>query len=535
MKNKFSLWFNIVTICLCVCAIAIGVYSATTANLNVGGKIAFSAHNCKVDITAYIYGHAEGNDDDGLPVAEAQKEPLNGGNALSIEGGVSTTEQCKLDLGTRYFTDMASTDGSAEDIVIGITVKNTSAYKITAKTGTHTLPTRVTASANQDTADIDPQGTTTFVFTLELQPDTLNGTVYSSITTLQDLVLALEFEKWEEPFIKSDTIQNTADARYGDGTTTYYYIEMGTNPYNRSEKLRWVPIAEYDTTTSTYKLFEKTSKPEEGKTYYFISEYVLDIEKSVSNYGISYNFHNSSATSYSVYYNGGDASTLDGYTTHTLKPNDYSSSNIRAYLNSNSDDPAYRTYEGNTANAGSAQDYYPNTTTALTGDKSFLTYFEISSDSVYNMITARPLDSAQNGATFSLYSDIGTTSATATKKAGTFTASSKTINNKTISTSATDSDKLWCLSYYEACNFLGQKDATLTSSRDTYKVSYMLPTTSLAGDGTFAGTAGFWWLRTPVSSIAYFAFYMLTLGSLNNFSVGNAIGVRPAFQISIPA
>ncbi|MBQ7884499.1 MAG: hypothetical protein IJ318_00175 [Clostridia bacterium] len=533
MKNKFRLWINIVTICLCVCAIAIGVYSATTANLNVGGKIAFSAHNCKVDITAYIYGHAEGNDDDGLPVAEAQKEPLNGGNALSIEGGVSTTEQCKLDLGTRYFTDMASTDGSAEDIVIGITVKNTSAYKITAKTVTHTLPTRVTASANQDTADIDPQGTTTFVFTLELQPDTPNGTVYSSITTLQDLVLALKFEKWEEPFIKSDTIQNTADARYGDGTTTYYYIEMGTNPYT-GEKLRWVPIAEYDTTTSTYKLFEKTSKPEEGKTYYFISEYILDVE-SATNYGLSYNFYNNLATSYSVYYNGGDASTLDGYTTHTLKPYDYSSSNIRAYLNSNSDNPAYRTYSGNTANAGSAKTYYPNTTTALTGDKSFLTYFEISSDSIYNMITARPLESAQNGATFSLYSDTGTTSATATKTAGVFKASSKTISGKTISTSATDSDKLWCLSYYEACNFLGQKDATLTSSSDTYKVSYKLPTTSLAGDGTFTGTASNWWLRTPRASFATYEYLVNAGGSLVSSDADGANGVRPAFQITIPA
>ncbi|MBQ7884783.1 MAG: hypothetical protein IJ318_01650 [Clostridia bacterium] len=532
MKNKFRLWLNIVTICLCVCAIAIGVYSATTANLNVGGKIAFSAHNCKVDITAYIYGHAEGNDDDGLPVAEAQKESLNGGNALSIEGGVSTTEQCKLDLGTRYFTDMASTDGSAEDIVIGITVKNTSAYKITAKTGAHALPTRVTASANQTTADIDPQGTTTFVFTLELQPDTEGGTVYSSITTLQDLVLALEFEKWES-IIKSDTIQNTADARYGDGTTTYYYIEMGTNPHNRSEKLRWVPIAEYDTTTSTYKLFEKTSEPQPNKTYYFISEYILDVE-SASNYGISYNFYDSSKNSCSVYYNGGDASTLDGYTTHTLKPNDYSSSNIRAYLNDNSDNPAYRTCEGNTANAGSGQNYYPNTTTALTGDKSFLTYFEISSDSVYNMITARPLSASQNGATFSLYSDTGTTSATATKTAGTFTASSKTINNKTISTSATDSDKLWCLSYYEACNFLGQKDATLTSSSDTYKKSYKLPTTSLAGDGTFAGTAGYWWLRTPNSSLAIYAYSVNTKGRLDNYFAFNANGARPAFQISIP-
>ena len=532
---KKSIWLSIATLCMCLGVMAFGVYSAISGSLNISGNLGFNLNNCMVSVSGTIYNLAE------LDSESTYATRTNRNIAKTIMGGENQTS-ANISVGNLSFYRGAYTNGSTTtvktyDIVFELTFANLHTKSVKATFPMPTVGAGVTVLHNDTTngyvdftnsytTTISAGATTTIKFALNLTDEA------NVLNTIDFAWEGITFEEWS--LIKSDTIQNTNDARYGTGSTTYYYIEMGTNPYNRSEKLRWVPIAEYDTTTSTYKLFEKTSKPEEGKTYYFISEYILDVE-SATNYGISYNFYNSPATSYSVYYNGGDASTLDGYTTHTLKPNDYSSSNIRAYLNDNSDNPAYRYYSGNTANAGSAQNYYPNVSTALTGDKSFLTYFEISSDSVYNMITARPLDLAQNGAPFSLYSDTGTTSATTTKTAGTFTASSKTINEKTISTSATDSDKLWCLSYYEACNFLGQKDATLTAGSDNYKKSYKLPTTSLAGDGTFAGTAGTWWLRTPFSSYAYNAYYVGTNGTLTGNTAYRANGARPAFQITIPA
>ena len=502
MKNKFRLWLNIVTICLCVCAIAIGVYSATTANLNVGGKIAFSAHNCKVDITAYIYGHAEGNDDDGLPVAEAQKEPLNGGNALSIEGGVSTTEQCKLDLGTRYFTDMASTDGSAEDIVIGITVKNTSAYKITAKTGTHTLPTRVTASANQDAADIDPQGTTTFVFTLELQPDTPNGTVYSSITTLQDLVLALEFEKWEEiELLKWDN---------GIG----WHIEMGS--YNETA-VKWVPIAESTDGGTTFTAFDgktyttsnEECKPQSGNKYYFLSYNILPVNYSgTSNNYMSFNFYDNTDSTSETYrkawYWDEDAGTTAFYKDSSdayVNANDYSVSNVRNYLNG---ETAYRYY--------TTPNYTPNTAQKLTTINEL---YGLSTDAVFNgdYIDARSISD--------LYTNIQASSS----------ASDATYETPAVptTTKGTGSDKLWLLSHEEYYKYVYTN--TAVHNLNVTNTSYQTLKSGVPLGGTSAAR---WWLRSPHTT-AYFAYGVNSAGGVNFSNVYGDYGVRPAFQITIPA
>ena len=134
MKHKFNLWLNIATICLCLCAIAVGVYSATASTVTASGKVAFTAHNCKVEITGYIFGHAQGNLDDGLPVAEEDAEPLTqNNNPITIEGGVSTSAQSTLSIGdNRWFTDMSSENGKPANIVIGINTKNVSTYDIKA-------------------------------------------------------------------------------------------------------------------------------------------------------------------------------------------------------------------------------------------------------------------------------------------------------------------------------------------------------------------------------------------------------------------
>ena len=71
-KKKFNLLLNIATLCLCVAAIAFGVYSAKNASLNVTGTIGFTAHNCDVDISGYIYGHSTTLD--GTPTPEPTQD-----------------------------------------------------------------------------------------------------------------------------------------------------------------------------------------------------------------------------------------------------------------------------------------------------------------------------------------------------------------------------------------------------------------------------------------------------------------------------
>ena len=229
MKNKFKTWLNIITICMCFAALAVGVYAASQVSLTVSGSIGFTAFNCKVSVSGYIDRHGMENGVDstnGLPVSVNNPTPLNNNNAINIEGGVSTDAQSTLPLGNRYFTDMASATGKPDDIYIVISVTNNSQlYKVKAIVDETTMTFgKVQASVVGDKSkilDISGNGATAeFTFKLELTAEA-DGS-YSDITTnLQAVTLKMDFKKYI-PIIKSDTIQNTADARFGTGSTTYF-------------------------------------------------------------------------------------------------------------------------------------------------------------------------------------------------------------------------------------------------------------------------------------------------------------------------
>ena len=142
-KRKFSIWLNVVTICLSICAIAIGVYSIKTATLNINGTIGFTAHNCKVNISAYMYGHSLTAD--GTPVAkptsDSEKQYLVYGTSntkatesapLVINGG---SESLSFNINTDstykgiYFSDNG-TSGEAEPITIVLTITNLSGFEV---------------------------------------------------------------------------------------------------------------------------------------------------------------------------------------------------------------------------------------------------------------------------------------------------------------------------------------------------------------------------------------------------------------------
>lgn len=124
---------NIAVLCLCVAAIAIGVYSAKNASLNVTGTIGFTAHNCNVDISGYIYGHSKTKD--GTPIAK----PTNNSEKVYLKNGttdVTETSPLKitgssgaLNFNTVYFSDMGDT-GEVEPIVIMLTITNKSDFTV---------------------------------------------------------------------------------------------------------------------------------------------------------------------------------------------------------------------------------------------------------------------------------------------------------------------------------------------------------------------------------------------------------------------
>ena len=119
MKKKFSLWLNIVTICLCVCAIMVGVYAATNATLTVSGQIGFEAHGCQGTVSGTIKGHALKNGEnhqDGMPSETA--EALDSGKVANFNESLA--------LGDRYFSDLKEQDGTPSPIIITLSITNTS-------------------------------------------------------------------------------------------------------------------------------------------------------------------------------------------------------------------------------------------------------------------------------------------------------------------------------------------------------------------------------------------------------------------------
>ena len=285
MKKKFNLWLNIVTICLCVCAIAVGVYSATTAKITAGGKVAFSAHNCKVELTGYIYGHGvkDGVDSaDGLPVAEEQKEYLTTNNApITVEGGVNTAVQSTISIGeNRWFTDMASTDGKPADIVIGITVKNITIYDITVSVDLSkvTYPQdQVTVSCDTESVDLKQGENVTFEFTLSF--DLIStGSTSTSYTGfgLTDLVIPIYSTKLAE----QDPVYVNANKQL--------VVEMGHTAQvdGRTDlTIEWVAFAvkgvnlgnSYGLTIGSDKWYslsgvDMTNVDRTGKTFWFIQK-----------------------------------------------------------------------------------------------------------------------------------------------------------------------------------------------------------------------------------------------------------------------
>ena len=360
MKRK-NIILNIATIALCICAIVVGVYSAKSASLSVGGTVGFKAHNCEVELVGKITG-ATAIESSDTPVdyyitATQSSAPKTESETIKVGG---TNGSSSAYFGNLYFTH--NSDADANDIVMTFTITNKSAFDIKAtlsKDGL-TLATGVTAVVTNNDAEISANGTAEITLTISVTSD-------SDLASAVTGALSFTFEKYVSIL--------SYDATYG------WHIKMGkvttsTLGVAENTQLIWVPVIEVaeDGTESAFDCMN--NKPETGHTYYFLSYNILPVVYgSTKNNYMTFNFYESSSPYYSWYYDG---STMVKHTDSSganINPNDYSVSNIRAYLNGNT---AYRYYDS------SKDSYTPDTTQELT---SFLTLYGLTDDPIYTSLS----------------------------------------------------------------------------------------------------------------------------------------------------
>lgn len=262
--------------------------------------------------------------------------------------------------------------------------------------------------------------------------------------------------------------------------------------------LKWIPVIEEkaDGTLEAFDYTEEDNKPQTGHSYYFLSYNILPVmygETALND--IVYNFSFKEITnettgkyeSYSCYYDGNDMVRYTTINGDYIDSNDYSTSNVRNYLNGA---VAYHTYDSSNTTSG----YFPDLTKQLT---SFLELYNLNNDDVYlNKITPRTLGD--------LYATISST----------FGASN--LPETTINSSDTE-DKLWLMSKKEW---------------DTCYTNGFASTQSLMAGTPVGGSESVdWWTRTFLQTQLT---KISSSGNLSNYGVFYWLeGLRPAFKIEI--
>ena len=252
MKRKFSLLINLATLVLCISAIAIGVYSAKQASLNVSGTVGFTAHDCKVEVTGTIKGHATGPDD--APITTPQDIT-----------SVTVKDTKTLDLGTIYFSDMTSS-GEINPITLTLNFENLSDFDVEVKLTTLTIdgititPDKTSVIlSNKSAAEADKKNNIVVTLTC--------SSASTGITPEEKQILQVNMAKYA--FIVQSGATNES---------TRNYVTMGTYIQDSTTKdIRWYIFARGDGSTMNAvnaNIVENDSALPAG-TYWFISEYVL--------------------------------------------------------------------------------------------------------------------------------------------------------------------------------------------------------------------------------------------------------------------
>lgn len=309
MKKKFSIWLNIVTVCLCFAAIAIGVYAATSATLTISGSIGFEAHGIEMTISGNLSGY----------VSKANIDKATETESKSVSASLTTAKTTDLmDLGEVYFTDLVLDDeGKIPNIVLTLNFTNTSPFKVKATISASTLLSNNDIEVTEDNQEVvmnATNGTGSVEIRFKLK-DESSGNDITALNLANKTIIV--FEKVNEPKegeLYIDDGKLFVNYGYYPETeeTVEIYLKEGTNQLSSNNKMfgenlgkpiRWVAIYDVNAKTSN-GLNTLTSVPKSG-SYYFISEYAFD--KKAFNTNIT-------------------------TPTNSKNPNDYAVSNIRDYI-----------------------------------------------------------------------------------------------------------------------------------------------------------------------------------------------------------
>lgn len=236
-KKKLTLFANIAVLILCLCAIVVGVYSAKNANLNVSGTVGFNAHNCDVDVTAYIYGDSAVEDDSTAEASELGVLRSRNNRKELGTAQVKGDNDKTISLGNFYFCDMTADDTIAP-IYIVFELTNQSMFDVDISTTTTFTPANENITPVSSTVNLKDKSAETadkkkeLIITLTLSPTT-------SAVKDTKITITLDMNKSQ-----AQATGSTAEVCYSEFTTKkpdlysmYHNLELDDNPWGIDELL----------------------------------------------------------------------------------------------------------------------------------------------------------------------------------------------------------------------------------------------------------------------------------------------------------
>ena len=207
-KRKLGLILNIATLCLSIAAIAIGVYSITTASLTINGSVGFTVHECRVNISGYMYGYADTASGPAhkKPTTDAEKQYLtyDGSKKATDEDPMivaSNNQSLSFNIGEGngvYFSSEVF-DNEIKPIVIVLRVANATENMILVEdTTTVSSDAKYKLNCDNQANMLYAQGdglSTTITYTLLPKKDSSGN--YVAITNSVAVNLSLSFSKFE--------------------------------------------------------------------------------------------------------------------------------------------------------------------------------------------------------------------------------------------------------------------------------------------------------------------------------------------------
>lgn len=335
--TKKSLILNIASVVLCVCTIVIGVYSAKTVTVSMGGSLGFTSYGVEADINVYMYGHATSAGGDAI--TEATKKDLLT-DTSKYPNGVIEVRQNNVSLtdifGSQYFTNTNSETSEPSEIIILLNFTNKSKYDVLA-----TVTSKTCTNASVKLSDNGPiimgalnstNATASIKITLTLEASS-NGT-YSNFSSA-GISISVKLEKappyklfgkvgtfasnyatgLDSAGEEMEPIEYTGTAPYRTYAQVFpYYVEMGEK---NGDLIKWLVVGKIGTSGIVeLDADDKTALDEGGmlmdENYVLLSEKVLEDCPFLESY----------SSSDETYTN----------TTYGTNANEYATSDIRAYL-----------------------------------------------------------------------------------------------------------------------------------------------------------------------------------------------------------